>query len=312
MAKVILSSLIFAASLLTCAHIEKSQHRFSVAQQTPLSILQGLSWNEGALFTVLRQDSQKFTYFYTQDNSPGSSERLLIPKTYKYEDSDWVVDHFRIEFISKDPLSSLSDILIVRDQKRQVIDQRIISRPDLKKAHFKIALASCMDDRFEKEQRQIWQELLENKLDYLFLLGDNVYATSLLSPTEKMVSKSQLWQRYVETRQKLTLYHTKELIPTLAIWDDHDYGTRDGDKTYPFRQQAKEVFNAFYAQDQDIPGVFTLGPLNSALFKAFQGRFFLLDDRFQREPSGSDQGKYAHYGQEQEDWLFEGLAQSSA
>lgn len=39
----------------------------------------------------------------------------------------------------------------------------------------------------------------------------------------------------------------------IGVWDDHDYGINDGDKTYPFKNQTREVFLDFVGEPHDSP-----------------------------------------------------------
>lgn len=86
------------------------------------------------------------------------------------------------------------------------MDRRQIGQVNLDQSDFQVAIASCMDDRFEEDQDQIWHDLAKDNPQYLFMIGDNVYATSILKIGEKFVDKDRLWERYVETRQKLAIF----------------------------------------------------------------------------------------------------------
>ncbi|MBK7843913.1 MAG: alkaline phosphatase D family protein [Bdellovibrionales bacterium] len=253
---------------------------------------------------MLRQKSQKLTYHQTSGVVSPSPSATLQATTYELESSPWVVDHIETR-LEKNPT-----YLEIKDSEGQTMDRRQIGQVDLNKSTFKLAITSCMNDRFDKEQEQIWKDLAKDRPEYLFMIGDNVYATTILGPLEKSVDKSRLWDRYVQTRRSLAVFYLDELIPTLAQWDDHDYGTNDGDKTNPYRREAMEVFEAFYPQ-KAVKGIFTRGPANSFVFDAFQARFYFLDNRSEREPNGSDPGKYAHFGEKQETWLFQSLKSRS-
>jgi alkaline phosphatase D len=287
---------------LSCSSISPPQEPKS--NESRFSILQGLTWNQGAILSVLRQKTQKLTYHQTSGILSPSLSAALQATTYELESSPWVVDHIETT-LGKEPT-----YLEIKDSKGQVMDRRQIGQVNLNKSTFKLAITSCMNDRFEKDQEQIWKDLAKDKPEYLFMIGDNVYATTILGPLEKSVDKSRLWDRYVQTRRTLAIFYLDELIPTLAQWDDHDYGTNDGDKTNPYRREAMEVFEAFYPQ-KPTKGVLTRGPANSFVFDAFQARFYFLDNRSEREPNGSDSGKYAHFGEKQETWLFQSLKSHS-
>ena len=85
-----------------------------------------------------------------------------------------------------------------------------------------------------------WEYINSYKPNYLMLLGDNVYgdfndfeAKSLLSAYSKL-NKNKYF---------LNLKRNTEIYP---IWDDHDYGTNDGGKNWPFKKKAQSIFLDFF------------------------------------------------------------------
>ncbi|HEY6435500.1 MAG TPA: alkaline phosphatase D family protein, partial [Ignavibacteriaceae bacterium] len=104
-------------------------------------------------------------------------------------------------------------------------------------------------------------------------------------------------------------------MPHYAIWDDHDYGPNDADKSYVFKETSRNVFVNYWANPsygQDGKGIYT---------RVTQGDcdFFLMDDRYFR--SNDDMEPYAYgkpnplkrmWGAIQMDWLKNALLQSKA
>lgn len=166
-------------------------------------------------------------------------------------------------------------------------------------------MASCMDDHFPLEH-PIWQEILDKRPDFIFLLGDNVYADK--TETEwRTADEKQLWNRYAETRSHLPIFRTPSLVPIFATWDDHDLGTNDSNSTLPTLSQAQNTFKAFFPQS-GIGDVYQKGPGVSSTFKIAHQRFILMDDRSFRSapaPMGT------HWGIEQEKWLRGILSQET-
>jgi phosphodiesterase/alkaline phosphatase D-like protein len=160
-----------------------------------------------------------------------------------------------------------------------------------------------MRDTRAEFQAPMWKALAETKPDLLFLLGDNVYVDDEANITNNGVIEERIWRRYVETRVTLDLYHLKTLIPSLAIWDDHDFGLNNSYGNTPWRGAATDVFRTLYAQDAIMPEV-TWGPGIATAFTAYGQRFYLMDNRsFRGHPIlGRD-----HWGGEQEEWLLSGL-----
>jgi alkaline phosphatase D len=114
----------------------------------------------------------------------------------------------------------------------------------------------------------------------------------------------QLWERYVLTRNRVAVYFAKELVPVLAVWDDHDFGTDNGDQTYAYKNESAEIFATFFAQE--ARPALVAGPGIARRFSAFGADFHLLDGRTFRDPVGTADGRI--FGVEQEAWFYGGLA----
>ena len=107
----------------------------------------------------------------------------------------------------------------------------------------------------------------------------------------------------------------KELQPLLAsvhnyaIWDDHDYGTNDSDRSFWNKNMSLEMFKLFWSNpnyifdNEAITGTFEWGDV----------QFFLMDDRWFKTPNDNftdEQRDY--YGKKQMDWLVDALIGSKA
>lgn len=103
-------------------------------------------------------------------------------------------------------------------------------------------------------------------------------------------------------------------VPLYHIWDDHDYGANNSDRTAPWKDLAKRAFREY----------FPLPPLpapDQGLWYSFryaQAEFFVLDLRSQRDPNDDPDGpgksmlNGAGLPGGQDAWLLEGLRRSTA
>src|SRR4051812_5458584 len=98
-------------------------------------------------------------------------------------------------------------------------------------------------------------------------------------------------------------------FPYVHIWDDHDYGTADGDRTFKYRLQAMQGF-----QD-DFP-TYPLSSLGQGFWQSFryaQAEVFVLDLRSARDSDKDpDSAKKSMLGAAQKAWLLNGLRTSTA
>jgi alkaline phosphatase D len=97
-------------------------------------------------------------------------------------------------------------------------------------------------------------------------------------------------------------------LPFVHIWDDHDYGTGNGDRTFRYRTAATRAFLDY----------FPVYPRSSenGLWQRFsyaEAEFFVLDLRSQRDPDKQPDGPTkSMLGVEQKAWFLKTLADSSA
>ncbi len=195
--------------------------------------------------------------------------------------------------------------LQVRREDGSLIDSRDFQALDLRSRPAKVAMASCLYDRFLNESHAMWKSLLNEKPELLFLIGDNVYAEISNNRFPSPLDERALWIRYSETFLQLDFYRTKDLVPTLVTWDDHDYGMKDGDRRNPYKLESKYVIESFFAQTASSAfPEYSKGPGVSSELLAFGHRFLLLDNRSFRTGSDvTDLDQQTHFGDEQDTWI---------
>jgi len=179
----------------------------------------------------------------------------------------------------------------------------------------RIAFGSCAT---QDEPQLILRTVLEWKPQLFVYLGDNIYGD-----TRDM---SVLQAKYDKLAAIPDFRRLRETVPTIATWDDHDYGENDAGKEYPFRTQSKEIFLNFWKEPTDSPRREHPGIYTSYRFTDPQVnrtlQIILLDTRTFRDPPlrapftswrneylpDTDPDKTI-LGQQQWDWLREQLKQ---
>jgi len=175
---------------------------------------------------------------------------------------------------------------------------------------FSFAMGSCFYVNEEATDRpgkafggdyHIMTNIYSKRPDFMLWLGDNVY---LREPDWN--SRSGYFHRYTHTRA------LKELQPLLAnthhyaIWDDHDYGPNDSDRTWKLKEIALESFSAFW------PTTHLNATGAGGITQHFQWSdcdFFLLDDRWFKSPNATPG---TVLGASQMEWLKLNLLTSKA
>jgi len=98
--------------------------------------------------------------------------------------------------------------------------------------------------------------------------------------------------------------------PQLAVWDDHDYGLNDHDRTNPIKVEVLEVFKNYWANPRyglpDAPGCFFTYSYGGV-------DFFFIDVRYHRDPNEMPDGpEKTMLGETQLKWLKDALSASHA
>lgn len=224
-----------------------------------------------------------------------ASSRPLAPKhkeTFRREGHDWFLSHFyfpdfqqqttRVDFYSREGR--------IQDSRR------IEPHSPLKK----IALISCLSDKYEELQRKQWPVVFDQDPDALFLIGDNIYLRPRAQDKLKSITEALIWKRHMENRQRLMLYKSPTLVPTFVIWDDNDFGPNNADRRFPLAQQSAEIYRLFFPVPEDSARLQN-GPGLSFSYSGAKNHFIFLDNRSFRhsiEPK-------SHFGSEQLTWLSE-------
>ncbi len=117
--------------------------------------------------------------------------------------------------------------------------------------------------------------------------------------------------RYTHTRSLPEMQPMLGAMANYAIWDDHDYGTNDSDRSYAFKDLSRQTFEQFWANPTfGVPGAGLNGITTQ--FSWGDATFFLLDDRWDRAPDTRTTGERTMLGAAQIQWLIDSLKTSDA
>ncbi len=172
--------------------------------------------------------------------------------------------------------------------------------PEGRPAKFRMAYTTGL----EHDQRNMssFRVLYRQDLDFFLLLGDNVYADT--------TNRARLWEAHLKMRRVPEFAVVIKKVPTLAVWDDHDFSNNNSDGTARGKEQSLMAFKELFPNPSfGLPGV-------PGIFFSFQWAdvdFFMLDVRYHRSPNKAPNGpRKTMLGQGQFRWLVDGLRRSKA
>lgn len=140
--------------------------------------------------------------------------------------------------------------------------------------------------------------------DLMLWLGDNIYLREV-----DYGSRSGIIHRYNHTRSTPELQELLRACPHYAIWDDHDFGPDNADRSYIHKDWTLNAFKLFWGNPSyGIPGENGI----TGSFSVHDVDFFLMDNRTFRTNYELKTTGHQIWGDEQIDWLIESLKYSKA
>lgn len=176
-------------------------------------------------------------------------------------------------------------------------------------ANFKVAFGSCINP-IRVPLQPIWTQVAVFNPDALLLIGDNNYMPmrpgAYEAPESTINFALARYHRYL--RDIPGLRSVLATTPTYAIWDDHDFGPNNSDRTFQWRDLTLDLFKKYWpnpsAGTAETPGIFYS-------FKIADVEFFMLDDRYHRDPNEAHD-RATMLGAGQLAWLKDQLKASTA
>lgn len=157
----------------------------------------------------------------------------------------------------------------------------------------------------------IYRTMASMKTDFMLWLGDNLYLRA-----SDYGSEAGMRYRYSMHRKSPELSELLSSRPNYAIWDDHDFGNNDADRSFELKSAAQKLFRDYWGNktygmnnDQGIYSSYSWGDCE----------FFLTDDRSHRAPNqlkdsigGKPNCDKTYFGDVQLGWLKDKLISSKA
>ena len=178
---------------------------------------------------------------------------------------------------------------------------------------FSFAMGSCVYvneapyDRAGPEyggDYSIFASIDAQRPDFMLWMGDNVY----LRPAD-WNTRTGIYHRYSHSRAVPEMQPLLARTHNYAIWDDHDFGPNDSDRSSATKAITLEAFKDFWANPSYGQGA---GQGTSGTFEWNDVQVFLLDDRWFRSPNRYNPKEGAYLGPAQLTWLLDALTTSQA
>ncbi len=180
---------------------------------------------------------------------------------------------------------------------------------------FTVVFGSCMyinETEFDRPGKpygsgyNIFESITKKNPDIMIWGGDNTYLREA-----DWDSKTGIYHRNTHSRSIKEIQPLLAKTQNFAIWDDHDYGPNDSDRSFYNKNVTQKAFRDFWANKS-----YGISPeQNEGVFSTFNwgdAQFFLIDDRFFRSPQERVTGNKTMLGTTQFEWLIDALSSSIA
>jgi alkaline phosphatase D len=149
---------------------------------------------------------------------------------------------------------------------------------------------------------EVYGSMHAKKPDFMLWGGDNFYYREPDYTRTGMIHRND-HARAVKSMQPLlaNVHH-------YAIWDDHDYGPNDSDRSFPLKHLSLEMFKLYWGNTNFVFP-------NEGITSKFQWadvEFFLMDDRWNKAPNELNDPNKDYWGAKQMNWLLDALSSSKA
>jgi alkaline phosphatase D len=150
---------------------------------------------------------------------------------------------------------------------------------------------------------EIYQSIYAKKPDFMLWGGDNFYYRE-----PDWNTHTGMMHRNDHTRGQASLQPLLANTHHYAIWDDHDYGPNDADRSFALKHTSLELFKLYWGNpnfvfpQEAVTGQFTWADVE----------FFLMDDRWFKAPNDLNDPAKDYFGQKQLNWLLDALTVSRA
>jgi alkaline phosphatase D len=152
----------------------------------------------------------------------------------------------------------------------------------------------------------IFETISKKNPDIMIWGGDNMYLREA-----DWDSKTGIYHRNTHSRAIKEIQPLLAKTQNFAIWDDHDYGNNDSDRSFYNKYVTQKAFKDFWANKS-----YGIDPSQKegtySTFNWGDAQFFLLDDRFFRSPNDRITGDHTMLGVQQFNWLIDALSASTA
>jgi hypothetical protein len=299
---------VFSLGLSNCAVVDKQGILLSVEPATPLdrhdlrihcdlgdqaacilsqpdgqsisprfAIVQGIAPTDRAVFAALLPKDSTISWFI-YDREIGRLWKLHDSRRQQRPGNSWYVQ--RVE--ARELVPGRTYELLAGDKRGNLVEVRSFQTLHSKHSKLRFAAINGVNGSNAKE---FAPAISGFKPQFIIFSGDNIntHLPKKGAPIKRSPALDWFFERHMTARQELVFGKERDLTPLVGIWNEAEYGTNEGDRSFIFRDEAREVFEMFFPVWADEVKIVN-GPGISKAFSLAGQRLAFLDDFSFRHP----------------------------
>lgn len=157
---------------------------------------------------------------------------------------------------------------------------------------------------------EVFDVMGKTPASFCIWLGDNTYTREV-----DYSSRYGMNYRYSHTRKLPQMQQLWASMSHYAIWDDHDYGPNNANKSFRFKEYSRELFQNYWGNPsfgQKNEGIYTMQRYGDCEFFMLDDRYFRSDDAILDSLNGKPNPTKRMLGEQQMEWIKNYLVTSEA
>jgi len=272
-----------------------------------------VSMRSANIWVQMSEEAPVYLKYWVADSSVESS--LLFSEVISTSKSDAYTAIFKLSDL--EPGTEYRAVVVSNGRtlsEEFIVKTQVLWDYRTEPPEFKVLAGSCAfinDSIYDRPGKpyggeyNIFEVMADEQADMMLWLGDNVYLREV-----DFQSYSGYLYRYTHTRGTPEMQRLLMSCPNYAIWDDHDFGPNDADRSWIHGDWAKDAFETFWANPSY--GAPSGSDNVGTAFRYNDIEFFLLDNRTDRVHHYNRTQDLQVLGEEQIDWLIAALNKSRA
>lgn len=259
-----------------------AQEESATKPSPKFAIVQGVAVPDRAVFAALLPADSAISWFI-YDRELNRLWKLHDNRKQKRPGSGWYVQ--RVEARELEPDRNYE--LLAGDKDGNLVEDRIF-RTLPQEGKFRFGVISGLANVSKHQADQLLLAAQKKDPALLIFSGGNVNAIMSKEniPKKRTAALDFFFERHISARNEMVLARERRLIPVAATWNDREFGLAGGNRTFAFKDQAREVFEMFFPVWADETTIVN-GPGVSKIFRLGSQSFVLLDERSFRVPDGT-------------------------